>query len=88
MFLALILFEPFFCMVFYSVFYSVRKYTWVSGFIEMKNCVNSQKAELFFPHLVIALCCKVAVPIGENEQFMKPTKSIIGESLYKQYVEL
>ncbi|KAH1097567.1 hypothetical protein J1N35_014488 [Gossypium stocksii] len=26
--------------------------------------------------------------MGKNEQFMKPTKSVFGDSLYTQYVEL
>ncbi|KAK5839449.1 hypothetical protein PVK06_008241 [Gossypium arboreum] len=54
---------------------------------EMKHYVNSQKARLFFPHLVTALCQNVEVPMGENEKIMKPNKSIIGYSLYNRVEE-
>lgn len=36
----------------------------------------------------MTLCKKARVPMSENEQFLKPTRSIIDDSLYKQYVEL
>ncbi|KAH1097155.1 hypothetical protein J1N35_014076, partial [Gossypium stocksii] len=36
----------------------------------------------------IALYRQVEVPMSENEQFMKPTRSIIIDTLYTQYVEL
>ncbi|MBA0824749.1 hypothetical protein Goarm_021394, partial [Gossypium armourianum] len=54
----------------------------------MKQCISSQKVGVFFPHLVIALCKKAKVLIEDNEKFMKPTKSLIRDSIYTKYVEL
>ncbi|MBA0785689.1 hypothetical protein Gotri_026284 [Gossypium trilobum] len=36
----------------------------------------------------MVLCRRAKVPISENKQFMKPTRSIIRDTLYIQYVEL
>ncbi|MBA0844914.1 hypothetical protein Goarm_022992 [Gossypium armourianum] len=54
----------------------------------MKRCISGQKVEVFFPHLVTTLCKKARVPMEDNEKFMKPTKSLIRDSIYTQYVEL
>ncbi|KAH1091761.1 hypothetical protein J1N35_019018, partial [Gossypium stocksii] len=37
---------------------------------------------------VTVLYRRTKVPINENEQFMKPTQSIIRDTLYTQYIEL
>ncbi|MBA0648396.1 hypothetical protein Goklo_016125 [Gossypium klotzschianum] len=47
----------------------------------MKRCVSGQKVEIFFPYLLAALCKSAEVPMEENEQFMRPTKSLIGPVL-------
>ncbi|KAH1114121.1 hypothetical protein J1N35_007499 [Gossypium stocksii] len=54
----------------------------------MKLFIQSQKVVLFFPHLVPALCRQAEVPTNKNKKYMKPTRSIIGDTLYTQYVEL
>ncbi|MBA0881690.1 hypothetical protein Goshw_029555 [Gossypium schwendimanii] len=46
------------------------------------------KSWTFFPHLLTALCNQAEVLMSENEQFMKPTRSIIRDTLYTQYVKL
>ncbi|KAK8321584.1 hypothetical protein V6Z11_A12G109800 [Gossypium hirsutum] len=48
----------------------------------MKHCVSSQKDGIFLPHLVMALCNSTDVPMEENEQFIHPTTSLIGGSIY------
>ncbi|MBA0734124.1 hypothetical protein Gogos_018069 [Gossypium gossypioides] len=53
----------------------------------MKHCVSVQKVRIFFPHLVTALYKAVEVPMEENEQFMHPTKSLIGDSMYTHHQE-
>ncbi|MBA0580755.1 hypothetical protein Gorai_022960, partial [Gossypium raimondii] len=54
----------------------------------MKCCISSQKVGVFFPHLMTSLCKIAEVLMEENEQFMRPTRSLIGDSMYTQYVEL
>ncbi|MBA0614899.1 hypothetical protein Godav_015128 [Gossypium davidsonii] len=54
----------------------------------MKRYVNSQKVGVFFPHLVTALCKRVGVPMASMEQSMKPSRSIIDDTLYTKYTEL
>ncbi|MBA0765354.1 hypothetical protein Gotri_014567 [Gossypium trilobum] len=57
-------------------------------YCEMRHCTQSEKPRIFFPHLEKELCGRAEVPMSENEQFMKPTRSIIRDSLYTKYVEL
>ncbi|MBA0562763.1 hypothetical protein Golob_007786 [Gossypium lobatum] len=47
-------------------------------------CVHNQKVKIFFPHLVIEVYRRAEVPMGNNEKFMKATRSIIWDSLYTQ----
>lgn len=54
----------------------------------MKHCVSGQKIGLLFPHLVTAPCQKARVQMSTNEQFMNPTKIVIGDLLYIQYIKL
>ncbi|MBA0748106.1 hypothetical protein Gogos_004958, partial [Gossypium gossypioides] len=54
----------------------------------MNRCVNGQKVGIFFPHLVTALCKSAETPMEENEQFMHPTNSLKGYSMYTQYIKL
>ncbi|MBA0787724.1 hypothetical protein Gotri_025775 [Gossypium trilobum] len=47
----------------------------------MKRCVSGKKVEIFFSHLVRTLCKNAEVPMEENEQFVRPTKNLIGTVL-------
>ncbi|MBA0812669.1 hypothetical protein Gohar_026614, partial [Gossypium harknessii] len=51
----------------------------------MKHCINDQKVKVFFPHLVLALCKKLGVLMEANKQFMRLTKSLIGDFMYTQF---
>ncbi|MBA0755585.1 hypothetical protein Gogos_005513 [Gossypium gossypioides] len=46
-------------------------------FREMKRCVQSEKAGLFFPYLVTGLCRQAEVPMSENNQLMKPMRRLV-----------
>ncbi|KAK5770927.1 hypothetical protein PVK06_047091 [Gossypium arboreum] len=48
----------------------------------MKHCISGQKVKVFFPHLVTTLRKKARVPMEVNEQFTRPAKSLIGDSMY------
>ncbi|MBA0628446.1 hypothetical protein Godav_023171 [Gossypium davidsonii] len=50
----------------------------------MKHCINDQKVRVFFPHLVLALCKKLGVLMEANKQFMRLTKSLIGDFMNTQ----
>ncbi|MBA0781903.1 hypothetical protein Gotri_002784 [Gossypium trilobum] len=60
--------------------------TWIYNY--MKRCVSGQKVRIFFPHLVTTLYKRACVPMEKFEQSMKPSRSIIGDTLYTQYMEL
>ncbi|MBA0837804.1 hypothetical protein Goarm_009925 [Gossypium armourianum] len=46
------------------------------------------KVGVFFPQLVTALCKKIGVLMASTEQSLKPSRSIIGDTLFTQYFEL
>ncbi|MBA0755402.1 hypothetical protein Gogos_019934 [Gossypium gossypioides] len=54
----------------------------------MGICIRSQKVGVFFPHLMTALCKKVTVPMRYTEKSLKPSRNIIGDTLFQQYIEL
>ncbi|KAH1031833.1 hypothetical protein J1N35_044007 [Gossypium stocksii] len=66
----------------------------------MRRCISSHKVGVFFPCLVMVLCKKVGVPMTSTEkslvgvpmtsteQSLKPSRSIIGDTLFQQYIEL
>ncbi|MBA0787723.1 hypothetical protein Gotri_026238 [Gossypium trilobum] len=60
--------------------------TWIYNY--MKIYITGQKVGVFFPHLVTALCKKARVPMTTTEQFMKPSKSLIGDTLYTEDEEV
>ncbi|TYI06503.1 hypothetical protein ES332_A10G163800v1 [Gossypium tomentosum] len=51
--------------------------TWI--YQSMLFCVKKNKVELFFPHLVMALCKQAQVPIGKLECYLQPSKQPIHE---------
>ncbi|KAK5784282.1 hypothetical protein PVK06_038805 [Gossypium arboreum] len=54
----------------------------------MKRYIDSQKVGVFFPHLVTTLCKKLGVPMTSTKQQLNPSKSITGDTLFQQYIEL
>ncbi|MBA0824888.1 hypothetical protein Goarm_021525 [Gossypium armourianum] len=54
----------------------------------MRICIGSLKVGVFFPHLMTKLCREAGVPITSIEQSLKPSKSIISDILFQQYIEL
>ncbi|KAH1114210.1 hypothetical protein J1N35_007588, partial [Gossypium stocksii] len=59
--------------------------TWI--YHSMFKCISGLKAGILFPHLVMTLCQKEKVSITATKQFLKPTKSLIGDSIFMQYIE-
>ncbi|KAH1091872.1 hypothetical protein J1N35_019129 [Gossypium stocksii] len=43
---------------------------------------------MYFPHLIIALCHRVNIPMSPIESFMRLTRSMIGDNLFGQFVDL
>ncbi|KAH1106721.1 hypothetical protein J1N35_010489 [Gossypium stocksii] len=43
---------------------------------------------VFFPHLMTTLCKKASVPMTPTEQLLKPSRSVIDDTLFQQYIEL
>lgn len=52
------------------------------------TCISEKKVKIFFPYLVTTLYKKAKVPMSTTKQFVKPTKSILRNSIYTKYVEL
>lgn len=60
--------------------------TWIYN--NMKRCISGQKVGIFFPHLETTMCKRVDVQMMNTEHSIRPSRSIIGDTLYKQYIEL
>ncbi|KAK5825605.1 hypothetical protein PVK06_020461 [Gossypium arboreum] len=54
----------------------------------MNRCISSQKVGVFFPDLVMILCKKAGVSITSTEQLLKPSRSIIVDTLFQRYIEV
>ncbi|KAH1064142.1 hypothetical protein J1N35_029129 [Gossypium stocksii] len=55
---------------------------------EMLKCISHQKKSTYFKHLIIALCYQANIPISLVESFTRPTRSMIGNNLYDQFLKL
>ncbi|KAK5835861.1 hypothetical protein PVK06_011575 [Gossypium arboreum] len=51
----------------------------------MKRFIVGGKVDIYFPHLVIDLCCRAGVDIASTKQTQCPTRSIINDSLLQKF---
>ncbi|MBA0790529.1 hypothetical protein Gohar_015171, partial [Gossypium harknessii] len=56
--------------------------TWIYKFT--LRCVIRDEVRIFFPHLVIDLCRAAEMPVEPLKPFYRPTKYVIGDSIYKK----
>lgn len=54
----------------------------------MLTCISGQKWGMYFPHLVIALCKRMKVPMSPIEQIVMPARSVLENNMYSQSVDL
>ncbi|MBA0557496.1 hypothetical protein Golob_014564 [Gossypium lobatum] len=55
---------------------------------EMLKCIRSRKQSMYFPHLITALCHRANILMSPIESFTRPMRSMIGDNLYGQFVDL
>lgn len=54
----------------------------------MFKCIRSWKKIMYFSHLTTTLCHQVNVPMSPINPFTIPTRNVIGDNLYDQFIEL
>ncbi|MBA0826579.1 hypothetical protein Goarm_011410 [Gossypium armourianum] len=70
----------------YTFIFSWRE----SKFAKTTGCTRkcSSAYWMYFPHLITILCHRVDIPMSPIEPFTRPTRSVITENLYSQFIEL
>lgn len=74
------------------MFYSIlqREQICVGHWIyeEMLKCIQNRKQSMYIPLLIITLCRQDDFSMSPIAPFTRPIKSVIGDNLYDQFLEL